>query len=76
MLGQDLGIARMQGLSIENIRALMEELRELNVLRRTANGRYLFTRYNFFQLMGTRDELEEALLIYMEEDFDGTHMVG
>ena len=76
MLGQDLGIARMLALPIEKVRALMEELRELNVLRRTANGRYLFTRYNFFQLMGTRDKLEEALLTYMEEDSDGTNMVG
>ena len=53
----------------------MEELRELNVLRQTANGRYLFTRYNFFQMMGSRDKLTEDLLMYMEES-DGTHMVG
>ena len=65
----------MQTLSIENVHALMEELREHNVLRQTANGRYLFTRYNFFQMMGSRDKLTEDLLMYMEES-DGTHMVG
>ena len=74
-LGQELGIVKMQTLSIENVHALMEELRELNVLRQTANGRYLFTRYNFFQMMGSRDKLTEDLLMYMEES-DGTHMVG
>ena len=74
-LGQELGIVKMQSLSIENVHALMEELRELNVLRQTANGRYLFTRYNFFQMMGSRDKLTEDLLMYMEES-DGTHMVG
>lgn len=66
-LGKDLGIGKMKDLSIENVRALMEELHELNVLRPTSNGRYLFTRYNFFQMMGTRDKLDEDLLTYMED---------
>ena len=66
-LGKDLGIGKMKDLSIENVRALMEELCELNVLRQTANGRYLFMRYNFFQMMGTRDKLDEDLLTYMED---------
>ena len=54
-LGKDLGIGKMK------------DLHELNVLRPTSNGRYLFTRYNFFQMMGTRDKLDEDLLTYMED---------
>lgn len=65
--GKDYGIKKMEMLSLENVHALMEELRELNIFRLTAGGRYLFARYNFFQLMGSKEHLEDELLTYMEE---------
>ena len=65
--GKDYGIKKMEMLSIENVHALMEELRELNIFRLTAGGRYLFARYNFFQLMGSKEHLENELLTYMED---------
>lgn len=65
--GKDYGIKKMKMLSLENVHALMEELRELNIFRLTAGGRYLFARYNFFQLMGSKEHLEDELLAYMED---------
>ena len=65
--GKDYGIKKMEMLSLENVHALMEELRELNIFRLTAGGRYLFARYNFFQLMGSKEHLENELLTYMED---------
>ena len=65
--GKDYGIKKMEVLSLENVHALMEELRELNIFRLTAGGRYLFARYNFFQLMGSKEHLENELLTYMED---------
>lgn len=66
--GLDYGIKKLANLNEENVGALMEELRELNIFRRTVNGAYRFTRYNFFQMMGTEKELENILLTdYMEE---------
>lgn len=51
----------------EVIEALMDELLELNILRRTVQKLYLFSRYSFFQMMGTSDEIEDKLLGYMED---------
>ena len=65
--GKAYGIKKMENLSLENVHALMEELRELNIFRLTAGGRYLFARYNFFQLMGSKEHLESELLTYMED---------
>ncbi|MBR2214384.1 MAG: hypothetical protein IJ849_01340 [Selenomonadaceae bacterium] len=50
----------------ENIAALLEELRELNILRETAEGKYLFTRYTFFQMMGSQGDVEDKLVEVME----------
>ena len=44
----------------------MEELNELNVLRSIDDTRYLFTRFTFFQMMGTSSEVEDKLVEYME----------
>ena len=45
----------------EQVAALMEELCELNVFRQNAEGRYLFTRFNFFQMMGDREQVESKI---------------
>ena len=65
-MGEEFGISKITKLSAENVKALMEELRELNVLRLTANNGYLFTRYSFFQMMGNAEHLEDEIMQYME----------
>ena len=64
-IGEEFAIGKITKLSVENVKALMEELRELNVLRLTANNGYMFTRYNFFQMMGNEDHLDDEIMQYM-----------
>lgn len=63
----ELQIAKIDNLEISKLEALMEELRELNVLRNTDETHYLFTRFTFFQMMGTRSEVDDKLEEYMVE---------
>lgn len=63
--GTDLEISKISDLEIEKLSAYMEELCDLNVLRNTDDNRYLFTRFTFFQMMGTSDDVEEKLMEYM-----------
>ena len=65
--GKALGIAKIAGLDDDKLSAFMEELKELNVLRSTDNSRYLFTRFSFFQMMGTSSDVDEKLIEYMED---------
>ena len=65
--GKSLNIKKISNLSDEKIVALMEELKELNVLRHTDSTRYLFARFSFFQIMGTISDVEDQLLDYMED---------
>ena len=44
----------------------MEELKELNVLRSTDDSHYLFSKFSFFQMMGTSTEVDDKLVEYME----------
>ena len=60
-------IKKISTLDTEKISALMEEMRELNVLQYTEDGRYRFTRYNFCQMMGTIQEINDKLEKYMED---------
>lgn len=64
--GNQLGITKISSLHVAKLKALMEELEELNVLRNTDPSHYLFTRFTFFQMMGTRSEVEDKLMDYME----------
>lgn len=64
--GKNLDIAKIAKLNDDKLSAFMEELRELNVLRSTDDTRYLFTRFTFFQMMGSSSEVEDKLIDYME----------
>ena len=64
--GSELDILKVSDLSIQKLLAYMEELRELNVLRNTDDTHYLFTRFTFFQMMGTSSEVEDKLVEFME----------
>lgn len=48
-------------LTRERLVAFLEELAELNVLRGNADGRYFFNRYSFFQMLGSREDVEAKL---------------
>ena len=50
---------------IQNLPALMEEMRELNVLQNNGEHGYRFTHFSFFQMMGTKAYLEQELEKYM-----------
>lgn len=64
--GHELDITKISDLDITKLSAFMEELKELNVLRSTDDTHYLFTRFTFFQMMGTSSEVEDKLADYME----------
>ena len=64
--GSELDINKISDLEIVKLSAFMEELKELNVLRSTDDTHYLFTRFTFFQMMGTSSEVEDKLADYME----------
>lgn len=66
-LASDLGIEKIAALDEENISALLEEMRELNVLQSLGNGRYRFARQSFLQMMGTMEQIEDALCRCMED---------
>lgn len=63
--GIELEIEKISNLENAKLESFMEELKELNVLRNTDETHYLFTRFTFFQMMGTRAEVEDKLVEYM-----------
>ena len=67
---RDYDIKDIASLTIENVTALMEEMRELNVLQHNGEHGYRFTRYSFYQMMGTKAHLEDELTKYMGGDSD------
>lgn len=66
-LAVSLDIGKFSDMEEEKISALMEEMRELNVLQHTGDGRYRFARHSFCQMMGTAQQIDDELLKYMEE---------
>lgn len=66
-LADGLEIRKIQLLDVEKINALMEELRELNILQRAGEGRYRFARYSFYQMMGNVQQIDDELEKYMGE---------
>ncbi|MBD3878933.1 MAG: hypothetical protein SR1Q5_04515 [Quinella sp. 1Q5] len=51
----------------DKVGALMEELCELNILRKTNADKYLFSRQRILRIIGTFNEVEDALLKLMVE---------
>lgn len=64
----DYGISKISDLNQEQISALMEEMRELNVLQSLSNGKYRFTRHSFCQMMGNIQEIEDHILDYAVQE--------
>lgn len=66
-LAEEFEIKKLAVMEEEKLTALMEELRELNVLQCIGEGRYRFTRHSFCQMMGTVQQIDDELLKYMGE---------
>ncbi len=66
-VGKEYSIDKISKLGTDRLTAFMEELKELNVLRSTDETHYLFTRFTFFQMMGSSPEVDEKLVEYMGE---------
>lgn len=62
---KDFEIKDIAALSPEKVAALMEEMRELNVLQHNGEHGYRFTHFSSFQMMGTKAYLEQELEKYM-----------
>ena len=62
---KDFEINDIAALSPAKVTALMEEMRELNVLQHNGKHGYRFTHFSFFQMMGTKAYLEQELEKYM-----------
>lgn len=65
-LADEFNISLITRAPINQIRALMDEMMELNILQRVDNIRYRFARYNFYQMIGSNREIEDNLMQYME----------
>ena len=57
----DCGISKLESLSVDSIHALMEEMRELNVLQMVTADHYRFTRENFRVMMGSEDKVIDEI---------------
>nr|WP_296957231.1 hypothetical protein [uncultured Mediterraneibacter sp.] len=66
-VAKSYSIIKILKLGNEKLHALMEEMRELNVLQHTGNAHYRFTRHSFCQMMGTVSQIEDELMKYMED---------
>ncbi len=67
-IANDYGLRKISALSVEEIRALMEELRELNVLQKVGNGSYRFTRLSFCEMMGLPGDIDDKIIAYSTEE--------
>lgn len=65
-LAEEYAIKRITDLDEQKVYALMEELCELNILHTSGNG-YRFTRYSFYQMMGSVEHIENELLNFLED---------
>lgn len=53
---------------VDKLAALMDELCELNILRKNNENRYLFARHNFIQMLGKdKSEIDDKLIQYLGE---------
>lgn len=60
-VGNEFEINKINTLKSDKLSALLEELCELNILRKASDNKYLFSRYSFFEMMGSIQDVEEKL---------------
>ena len=61
-------ISKITQLTVEQVDALMEEMRELNVFQKISNGKYRFARLSFCQMMGNKRQIEDEIIEYAVEN--------
>ena len=66
-IADSYGITKISSLSQDKITALMEEMRELNVLQQIGNGKYRFARHSFCQMMGNMTQIDDEIMAYAIE---------
>lgn len=66
-IADSYGISKIAKLSRDKVTALMEEMRELNVLQQIGNGKYRFARHSFCQMMGNKSQIEDEIMAYAVE---------
>ena len=67
-IAKDYGLPKISALTVEEVHALMEELRELNVLQQVGNGNYRFTRLSFCEMMGLPKEIDDKMMTFATEE--------
>ena len=67
-IAKDYGLPKISALTVEEVHALMEELRELNVLQQVGNGNYRFTRLSFCEMMGLPKDIDDKIMSFAMED--------
>lgn len=60
-LAKDFNVMRFSNFTEENMDALMQEMKELNVFQVVGNNGYRFSRYNFLHMMGSEEEVINAI---------------
>lgn len=67
-VAEDFEIKKIVSQGVDKLAALMDELCELNILRRNNENRYLFARHNFIQMLGKdKSEIDDKLIQYLGE---------
>lgn len=54
-------------LSVDKLYALLDEMKELNILRSVNENEYVFNRYSFYSMLGGEEEITEALSKYEKQ---------
>lgn len=67
-IAEDFGIEKISSLSIDKVLALMEEMRELNILQKVRDGRYRFARHSFCQMMGSITKIDDDIMKYAVDE--------
>ena len=65
-IAQSFGMRLAKICDEEKVQALMDEMRELNVLQAIGNGNYRFSRHNFLNMMGSIEHIENGMAEFME----------
>ena len=66
-IAYEYGISKIMELDEEKVTALMEEMRELNVLQHVGTNSYRFARFSFLQMMGNSEQVDNDIEKYMED---------
>ena len=67
-IASEYEIWKLAKLPRPSVEALMEEMQELNILKRLGNNRYRFARFRFREMMGSKQAVDDKILSYGEED--------